>query len=187
MKLGFSEQQAKAALEMHHHDVDLAASFLLSLSPASLAAMQPSNSRRHDIENEEEEEEDEEEEEEDDEEDCKMVLCVRQDLGMGVGKMCSQCAHAAVMLCDTTTNSDSEFEKWRSRWHHRGAAKIVLQVRSEEELRSIAASGRQAGLPTAVVADAGRTQVASGSETVVGIGPAPRSLIDTVTGKLRLL
>ena len=174
MELGFSEQQAKAALEMHG-DVELAASYLFSLAPAELAALQPRTGRL---------------EESGEGEECKMVLCVRQDLGMGVGKMCSQCAHAAVMLCDEleVTGSDAaKFAKWKGHWQRHGSAKIVLQVASEAELRSIAAAGHQAGLPTAIVADAGRTEVARGSETVVGIGPAPRSLVDTVTGKLRLL
>lgn len=31
--------------------------------------------------------------------------------------------------------------------------------------------------------DAGRTQIAAGSRTVLGIGPAPVALIDAVTGK----
>lgn len=43
------------------------------------------------------------------------------------------------------------------------------------------------GLPTFVVADAGRTQVSAGSKTVLAIGPGPKSLVDSVTGKQRLL
>lgn len=37
------------------------------------------------------------------------------------------------------------------------------------------------------VQDAGRTQIASGSATVLGIGPAPKSVVDSVTGHLKLL
>jgi PTH2 family peptidyl-tRNA hydrolase len=43
------------------------------------------------------------------------------------------------------------------------------------------------GLVAEVIADAGRTQIASGSHTVLGIGPAPKSVIDRVTGTLKLL
>lgn len=43
------------------------------------------------------------------------------------------------------------------------------------------------GLCAKVIHDAGRTQIASGSATVLGIGPAPKSLIDQVTGGLKLL
>ena len=42
-------------------------------------------------------------------------------------------------------------------------------------------------LPCYLVADAGRTQVAAGSHTVLAIGPAPESVIDGITGNLRLL
>lgn len=43
------------------------------------------------------------------------------------------------------------------------------------------------GLPTFVVADAGRTQVSAGSKTVLAIGPGPKVVVDSVTGKLNLL
>ncbi|CAK7353182.1 unnamed protein product [Dovyalis caffra] len=43
------------------------------------------------------------------------------------------------------------------------------------------------GLPTFIVADAGRTQVSAGSKTVLAVGPGPKEWVDSVTGKLRLL
>lgn len=43
------------------------------------------------------------------------------------------------------------------------------------------------GITAEVIADAGRTQIASGSHTVLGVGPAPKSVVDLVTGKLKLL
>jgi peptidyl-tRNA hydrolase len=43
------------------------------------------------------------------------------------------------------------------------------------------------GVVTRVVHDAGRTQIAAGSATVLGLGPAPRSVIDAVSGGLKLL
>ena len=53
--------------------------------------------------------------------------------------------------------------------------------------RALEAAAASVGLPTYVVHDAGRTQVAAGSQTVLAIGPAPRSRVDTVTGHLKLL
>ena len=44
-----------------------------------------------------------------------------------------------------------------------------------------------AGLPTYVVQDAGRTEVAAGSCTVLAIGPGAKDKVDTVTGELKLL
>lgn len=46
---------------------------------------------------------------------------------------------------------------------------------------------RSSGLYTCMITDAGRTQIEPGSQTCVGIGPAPESEIDKVTGGLKML
>jgi peptidyl-tRNA hydrolase, PTH2 family len=43
------------------------------------------------------------------------------------------------------------------------------------------------GLTAEYIQDAGRTQIEAGSMTVLGVGPAPKSLVDKVTGGLKLL
>jgi PTH2 family peptidyl-tRNA hydrolase len=73
------------------------------------------------------------------------------------------------------------------RWERQGQAKVALQVKSEEEMEMLQATAISLGLVAEVIADAGRTQIASGSHTVLGIGPAPKSVIDKVTGGLKLL
>ena len=73
------------------------------------------------------------------------------------------------------------------RWERTGQAKVALQVKSEEDLETLQATAISLGLVAEVIADAGRTQIASGSHTVLGIGPAPKSVIDKVTGHLKLL
>jgi PTH2 family peptidyl-tRNA hydrolase len=45
---------------------------------------------------------------------------------------------------------------------------------------------RTAGLVAESIRDAGRTQIASGTRTVCAIGPAPSTLIDLITGHLKL-
>lgn len=52
---------------------------------------------------------------------------------------------------------------------------------------SLESQARSLRLPTYMVADAGRTQIAAGSRTVLAIGPGPKSVIDQVTGHLKLL
>ena len=73
------------------------------------------------------------------------------------------------------------------RWERQGQAKVALQVKSEDELAVLQATAISLGLVAEVIADQGRTQIAAGSHTVLGIGPAPKSLIDKVSGKLKLL
>lgn len=54
----------------------------------------------------------------------------------------------------------------------------------QEELAEKASAS---GLPSYIVCDAGRTQIAAGSQTVLAVGPAPKSAVDAVTGHLKLL
>ena len=56
----------------------------------------------------------------------------------------------------------------------------------EAEVDWQAAAAEARGLPNYIVADAGRTQVAAGSKTVIAIGPGLIADVDAVTGGLRL-
>lgn len=114
---------------------------------------------------------------------AKMVLVVRTDLGMQKGKMAAQCAHAAVM-CYKKALADQP--KVLSSWETLGQTKVCLKVGGEDELLHLAGLAREAGLVTAVVRDAGRTQVEAGTFTVLGIGPGPASQVDVITKHLRL-
>jgi len=73
------------------------------------------------------------------------------------------------------------------RWERLGQAKVALKADSEEELLTLQAQALSLGLCAEVIHDAGRTQIASGTATVLGIGPAPKSKVDEVTGSLKLL
>ena len=56
----------------------------------------------------------------------------------------------------------------------------------EEVLDALASSATSEGLVTSLVRDAGRTQIAAGSATVLGVGPGPSEIVDKVTGHLKL-
>ncbi len=62
-----------------------------------------------------------------------------------------------------------------------------MQLKSQDEMLQLCRKARGMGLVAEVVKDAGRTQIEAGSMTVLGVGPAPKSLIDEVTGHLKLL
>eukprot|EP00741_Cyanophora_paradoxa_P013728 tig00020710_g13251.t1 len=110
----------------------------------------------------------------------KMVILVRADLGMGCGKACAQSAHAAVAAYKAAPKGALRA------WESEGGAKIVLRVNSEQEMLDLQRRAGSAGLTSAVISDAGRTQVASGTRTVCAIGPGPVHVVDSVTGHLRL-
>nr|XP_027080325.1 peptidyl-tRNA hydrolase 2, mitochondrial-like isoform X2 [Coffea arabica] len=121
-------------------------------------------------------------------EELKMVLVVRQDLKMGQGKIASQCAHAATGIYSELVQSiESSHRSLLRQWELCGQAKIVVTCKNLQEMNKLKEAAESIGLPTFVVADAGRTQVSSGSKTVLAIGPGSRSTVDSVTGKLRLL
>ena len=57
---------------------------------------------------------------------------------------------------------------------------------SEEELVKLKKSAEDINLLCNIVRDAGHTQVAYGSKTVIAIGPAPKSILNEITGHLKL-
>lgn len=77
-------------------------------------------------------------------------------------------------------------ESLLKQWERQGQAKIALQIKSEEDLSLLQAQALSLGLCARVIQDAGRTQIASGSRTVLGI-LGPKKVVDNVTGNLKLL
>lgn len=116
--------------------------------------------------------------------DFKQVIIVRRDLNMGTGKIAAQVAHAAVMGAEKVKASRRE---WFNSWFAAGQAKVVVKVKSIEELMDIRMRAEELNLPVVQVHDSGLTQIPSGTITCVGIGPAPSELIDKVTFELKLL
>lgn len=114
----------------------------------------------------------------------KMVIVARNDLKLSKGKLAAQVGHAAV---DCALKCMKHDRRAFDAWHGEGQKKTVLKVGSEKELYPLKADAERAGLSTALIKDAGHTEVAPGTVTVLGIGPGPEDLIDKVTGHLSLL
>ena len=111
--------------------------------------------------------------------DYKQAIVVRSDLGMGKGKIAAQVAHAAVSAADKS--------EYKADWIRDGQKKTVLKVAGEKELVTIFEDARDFGLATALIEDAGHTQLEPGTKTCAGIGPAPDEKIDKITKDLKLL
>ncbi|KAI5478516.1 mitochondrial peptidyl-trna hydrolase [Pseudohyphozyma bogoriensis] len=115
---------------------------------------------------------------------CKLVLVVRTDLQMTKGKIAAQCGHATLACYKTLLRSNAPLIK---HWERTGQAKIAVKCDSEDELLLLQATAKSLGICARAIQDAGRTQVAAGSTTVLGIGPAPVRVVNQVTSHLKLL
>lgn len=116
-------------------------------------------------------------------EELKLILVVRKDLSMGKGKVAAQCSHAAVAAYKQLQRRDPDLLK---QWEYYGQPKVVVKADDEESLLELWQKAKELGLPVSLIQDAGRTQIAPGSRTVLGVGPGPGDLIDKVTGHLKL-
>ena len=117
-------------------------------------------------------------------EEYKQVILIRTDLEMGTGKKCAQSCHASVSASDLVRNQNKSV--WKN-WKNSGQKKIVLKIKSKEELNNMIIKLEKHKLPYFIVKDAGLTQLPPGTTTAVGIGPALSTEIDKITGDLKLL
>eukprot|EP00588_Corethron_pennatum_P001569 CAMPEP_0194284422 /NCGR_PEP_ID=MMETSP0169-20130528/27598_1 /TAXON_ID=218684 /ORGANISM="Corethron pennatum, Strain L29A3" /LENGTH=188 /DNA_ID=CAMNT_0039030241 /DNA_START=19 /DNA_END=585 /DNA_ORIENTATION=+ len=114
----------------------------------------------------------------------KMIMVVNKSVKMGQGKVAAQCCHAAVACYKIAAKKCPAALR---AWETQGCAKVAVKCPTEEEIYDIMTRARNADLPMYLVCDAGRTQVAAGSRTVLGLGPAPASAFEGVTSHLKLM
>lgn len=111
----------------------------------------------------------------------KQVILVRQDLKLTKGKMSAQVSHASVEALLKSHKDDV------IKWREQGMKKAVLKIADEKELLEYKRKAEDAGLVTALITDAGHTQLKPGTITCLGIGPDKAEKIDKITGQLKLI
>jgi PTH2 family peptidyl-tRNA hydrolase len=115
----------------------------------------------------------------------KMAIVIRRDLKISCGKAAAQAGHAAVE-CVMLALEEDKWRRWLEQWLAEGQKKIVLAAEGVEHLYELHKKAKELDLPTAVVVDAGLTEVPPGTSTALCVGPAPDELVDKVTGTLKL-
>ncbi|KAG5683138.1 hypothetical protein PVAND_012438 [Polypedilum vanderplanki] len=114
----------------------------------------------------------------------KLVVVIRVDLKLTKGKTASQAAHAAVSCFKKALDTK---ESVAMKWFNLGQPKIVLKVDTEDEIMNLRQKAIDSDLVTALIRDAGRTQIASNTVTCLGIGPDYDEKIDAIVKDLKLL
>ncbi|KAH9528377.1 hypothetical protein DERF_002330 [Dermatophagoides farinae] len=115
----------------------------------------------------------------------KMVFIVNSELTMGVGKIAAQVAHSALGLHRLLLQHQSKYGESLLCWNEYGETKIVLRGENTNHLVELEHKAIALDLPCYMVHDAGKTQVKSGSTTVLAIFGSNK-LIDQITGQLKL-
>jgi len=111
----------------------------------------------------------------------KQCIIVRTDIDMSCGKRCAQAAHASIMAYD---HADKALKKG---WLSEGQKKVVLKAPDERTLHELRVFAERAGIASALVQDAGMTEIPPGTITALGLGPAKSTDLDKITGNLPLL
>lgn len=114
-------------------------------------------------------------------EEYALDIIINTDLKMQRGKAISQACHAVSGILSSLRGNEKILELWKSC----GEPKIVLKA-SMCNILDVVSNAKANGIMIYKVYDAGRTQVLSGSNTAVAIGPAPKSMLTLLTGHLSL-
>ncbi|MFC2143583.1 peptidyl-tRNA hydrolase Pth2 [Candidatus Aenigmatarchaeota archaeon] len=112
----------------------------------------------------------------------KQVIVIRSDVKMSKGKTAVQTAHASLESYKIAKRKNKT-----KIWEITGQKKVLLKVESLAELKKIKQKCNKLKVPCALIHDAGRTEVKSGTITALGIGPDKEKTINKVTGSLPLV
>jgi PTH2 family peptidyl-tRNA hydrolase len=126
---------------------------------------------------------------------AKQVIVMRKDLGMRKGKMIAQGAHASLKVLLDAGAADSgratftiPLDPALSVWIGGRFTKVCVSVDSEAALDAVVERARAAGVPCALIVDAGTTEFRGvPTKTCCAVGPAWSDAVDAITGELPLL
>ena len=111
----------------------------------------------------------------------KQFVVVDESHRLPRGKLAAQVAHAALasfLVADARS---------QGAWLSHGMPKVILRCDSPGKLVDLEREAIAAGLPCALIRDAGRTVVAGDTATYLGIGPATEAGLTPLTDELKLV
>jgi len=111
----------------------------------------------------------------------KQVMVVREDLKLSKGKLSVQVSHASVAALKKVEKNII------SKWETEGSKKVVLRAQDERHLLELKKRADSMKVSSALIKDAGLTELPPGTTTCLGIGPDEEEKINKITGSLPLL
>ena len=111
----------------------------------------------------------------------KQCIIIRNDIKMSCGKKCAQAGHAAIVAYEKSS------PLLKKAWMNEGQKKVVLKASDQRTLFEIKTLAESAGIVSALIQDAGMTEIPPGTITALGLGPAKCEDLDKITGSLSLL
>lgn len=126
---------------------------------------------------------------------AKQVIVMRKDLNMRKGKMVAQGAHASMRVILQAGAPDPAQQTFTitmtepmAAWLTGRFTKVCVSVDSEAALEAIVERAKIAGVPVALITDAGQTEFHGvPTKTCCAVGPAWAEDVDAITGGLTLL
>lgn len=124
---------------------------------------------------------------------AKQIIVMRKDLGMRKGKMIAQGAHASLRVLLERGAADGDryviaMTDAMTEWMTGRFTKVCVSVDSEAALDAVVARAKAAGVPCALIVDAGQTEFHGvPTKTCCAVGPAWIADVDAITGDLPLL
>ena len=96
------------------------------------------------------------------------VFVVRKDLKMRQGKIAAQCGHASLGIFQKIVKRQPLLAE---QWLNSEFPKVFYYCANEGVMDTVEEQADAAGYSTIIIHDAGRTQIAAGSATVLAIAP----------------
>jgi len=117
----------------------------------------------------------------------RLYAIAHANLGMGTGKLASQCGHAFTeALLHSQEFQPARFKEYRSDGM---GTKVALSANSTDEIHSIKSKCDEAGIPATIITDSGCANFFNGAPTItaIGVGPAKRHEVKKILGRLKLI
>ena len=111
----------------------------------------------------------------------KQCIVVRTDLKISCPKLCVQVAHASIdsfLLSNECNKKD---------WYKEGQKKVILSVKSEEEIYELETRANELNIKSSIIQDLGYTELEPNTTTCIVFEILPNEVINKLTGNLPIL